>query len=345
MSPSNMAELSGHGTIYSDVCHRRMSDPERQDPSTSWMGHFYSASDLGSIAPKGFPSMAATKAFWPGAGTFRTFECLYWRQLDFYETKLSYLENKLYKLDVTEGERIKGQKKCRVPFNKNIFMDCCPGDSDPLYVSGMPEANENMSQDEFTDLREKLFAHIESLSKKHRELVYWLQKVKTFPRVDRETYSRLFTMADEEHELDKEAISHKRAIDEMAYASIDPIELRIQRLWLSTPPWVTKLFQYFRTRNPLHNRNGSQTYNVVGLHIFKVLLKGLVISVIPSLVLLSAGVIYLGNLGRALSFGVVVIFSVFFSVVLILVEKRIGHVVVGIVAYIAVLATFLANVT
>lgn len=64
-----------------------------------------------------------------------------------------------------------------------------------------------------------------------------------------------------------------------------------------------------------------------------------------SLILLPAGVLYLGGLSRPLSFAVVGIFGVVFAIALMLIEHRIGHAVVGIVAYIAVLATFLANVT
>ncbi|TGJ83883.1 hypothetical protein E0Z10_g4892 [Xylaria hypoxylon] len=321
-----------------------LSDADRQSLSTSRMDRFYSASDLRKSAPEGFPSMAAVKAFWPSTGTFRTFECLDWRQLEFYETKLCYLENKLYELDVAEGRTMMGLQRSQLPFNKKIFIDCSFRDSDPSYMSGALDANENMSQDEFTDLREKLFAHIECLTKKHCELVCRLEKARTFPRVQRQAHSQLFTLAQDSHKLDKEAVDHLRAFDEMAYVSIDPVELRIQHIWLSTAPWIKKIIQRFHKRSPLPENNGSQTYDDVGLHIFKVLHRNLVILFIPQ-VLVPAGILYLAGLSRPLCFGVVAIFTVAFSIALIIVEKRMGHVVVGIVAYIAVLAQFLENVS
>lgn len=70
------------------------------------------------------------------------------------------------------------------------------------------------------------------------ELVRWLQRTSTFPRVHREVYSQLFTATRELHKLDSEAIEHCRAVDEMAYFRFDPIDLKIQSLWMSAAPWV-----------------------------------------------------------------------------------------------------------
>lgn len=101
-------------------------------------------------------------------GAFRTFEHLHWRQLGFLETKLSYLEGQLYRLDVAEAEKMEGSQKCKLPFNKRSFVDCCFSDSDPIHISETLESDQNMLQDEFNDIRENLYTHIECISKKHR---------------------------------------------------------------------------------------------------------------------------------------------------------------------------------
>lgn len=118
--------------------------------------------------PEGFPSMAAMQMEWSSTRTFRTFEYLNLRQLGFYETKLSYLEDQLHKLDAAEARIMRGSQKLKLPFNKKIFIDCCFGESDPLYMSEAPGTDEDLLRDEINDLREKLYAHIESISKKHR---------------------------------------------------------------------------------------------------------------------------------------------------------------------------------
>lgn len=105
---------------------------------------------------------------WPNTGTFRTFDYLNWRRLKFYETKLTYLEGQLHRIDSAEAKTTDGSHKSKLPFNKDIFMDCCFRGSD---TPDMPEAlvaDGHASQDEFSNLRERLYAHIECVSTKYR---------------------------------------------------------------------------------------------------------------------------------------------------------------------------------
>ncbi|KAI1122126.1 hypothetical protein F5Y10DRAFT_81846 [Nemania abortiva] len=335
-----MAEPS---TIYSDVNQRRtpLSDAEGQPRRY----HFYDTSDLRAVAPQGFPSMAAMQTQWSNTGTFRTFEHLNWRQLGFYETKLSYLESQLHNLDVAEARRLNGTQKSKLPFSKKNLVDCRFGDSDPPYVSEAPDADQNMLQDEFNDLREKLYVEIECVSKKHRELVEWLHRASTFPRVHREAHYQLFTAARQLHGLEDEAIEHFRAIDERAYVSFNPIDSKIQNIWLSVTPCIRKLLRLLYAKGRLPDTGGTQTYHIVEANAFMFLEKALTTVSSSSLILVPSGIIYLAGFSRPLCFGVVVIFGVLFALALIFIERRIGHAVVGVVAYIAVLATFLANVT
>ncbi|GAW17432.1 hypothetical protein ANO14919_068890 [Xylariales sp. No.14919] len=343
-SPANMAEPSHDDAIYADIQHKRLSDGKNPSEMDSWESRFYGDEEFRKLVPKGFPSMAAMKAFWHNTGTFRTFEYLDWRLLEFYGTKIGYLENRLYELDVAESKKRIGPQTTQVPFNKNL-ADCCYRDSDPLYVAGALEANENMSQDEFINLRERLFAHYDHLSDKHHKVVCRLREARTFPRVHRRVHNQLFTTADEHHKLGGEAISHLRAIDETAYVSIDPVELLFQHIWHSTAPWMKKVFERFHRRNPLPGHDGSLTYGEVALRSLKVFYKALATILASLLVLVPTGILYLLDLSRWKSYGVIVIFSVVFSIAFILVEQRITHGVVGIVAYVAVLATVLENVT
>ncbi|KAI0490586.1 hypothetical protein F4859DRAFT_13009 [Xylaria cf. heliscus] len=347
--PINMTESPHHYTIHSDINHRRTLPLSDATP-TLRRHQFYDTDDLRAVAPQGFSSLAAMQTKWSNTGTFRTFDYLNWRRLQFYETKLTYLEGQLHRLDIAEAKMIKdGSQKSKVPFNKEIFMDCCLEGSEVSYLPETLAADCHVAQDEFTDLREKLYAHIERVSTKHHELVGWMQQASTSPRVHRAAHNQLFTAARELHRLDGEAIEHLRAIDDMAYVSLNPIDSRLQSFWLSTTPWVKKILILLCLRNPLPDNDGSQTYNAVEVYRFRFLLKTVVTLsttlLSSSLLLLPAGILYLAGLSRPLSFAVVVIFGVVFAIALMLIEHRIGHAVVGVIAYIAVLATFLANVT
>ncbi|KAI0431893.1 hypothetical protein F5Y09DRAFT_330091 [Xylaria sp. FL1042] len=343
MSLDNMAEIPNHGTILSDINHRRrtldLSDREKQ-----WISAFYGTSELEQVIPKGFPSMAVAKMRWPNAATFRTFGYLDFRRLEFYETKLAYLENQLHKLDKTENQIMEGAQKNQAPFNKSC-MNYHFRDSTPLHGPEVLELHENMSQDEINYFRERLYADMECLAKKHHELVLWLKKVREFPRVRLLAQVDLSTMARDYHKLDNEAVDHLSALDEMAYTSIDPVELWIQNIRLSTIPWIQKILRCFPNRDVTPNHEASQTYNAIGVGIFTILHKAVVLLSSLSLVLVPAGLLLLGGFSKALSYGIVVIFGVIFAIVILLVEQRIGHAVLGIVAYLALLATFLANTT
>lgn len=122
----------------------------------------------GDMVPKGFPSMAAMQTQWSSTRTFRTFEYLHLRQLRFYETKLSYLQDELHRLDVLEDGMMRGSQRTKLPFNRKMFIDCCFREPDPSYMSEAPETEENALEDKINDLREKLYAHMENISKKHR---------------------------------------------------------------------------------------------------------------------------------------------------------------------------------
>lgn len=127
-------------------------------------GHWL-ISEAGKYAPPGFPSMAATQSQWPNAGTFRTFEYLYWRRLAFTESELSYLQDLLHKLDVEESKKMMGSQRVRVPFNKNKFMDCW---LDSSHEYGTTTLNDDTSSNnEFATVRENIYTHAKRISKEH----------------------------------------------------------------------------------------------------------------------------------------------------------------------------------
>ncbi|KAI0977087.1 hypothetical protein F4678DRAFT_411750 [Xylaria arbuscula] len=342
-----MAAVFSPGTIHSDAYHLRMSklsDLEKQSMPDKHE-QFYKSSEFEDAAPTGLPSMAVKRSRFPNFSTFRTFECLYQRQLEFYEAKLCYLENQLYMLDKAEDSAMHGLQRKSVSFDKNIFMDCRCADFGPSDVSEALEPPENMLQFKFMDIRERLHAHVDSLSKKHREVTCWLREVRKFPRVLGHAHRQLFETAQEYYGLDNEALDHWRAMDEMAYTSIDPVELWIENIWFSVKPWVERIARCLPTRKNSPRHNGDQPYKDVMVNTFTILHKVLVVLSGLALILVPVSLLCLGGLSKALSLGVVVIFGVIFAVGITIIEDRISHVVVGIIAYLAVLSAFLANTT
>ncbi|GAP83975.2 hypothetical protein SAMD00023353_0602570 [Rosellinia necatrix] len=328
--------------MLSAVNYHREQAPDTEGPSR--IRSFFDTENLEEIVERGFPSMAAMQTRRSNAGTFRTFEYLNWRLLNHYETKLSYLQDQTYRLDAAESKAKRGSQKSKLPFNKNLYSDCYLKDPDSPCTSRGVTEEENTSQDEFADSREKLFTHIEGLLKKHGEVVSWLKQITTFPRVHRLAHYGLFTTTLELHELKEGAIGHWSAIDEMAYINFHPIDSRIQNMWLRASPWVRSIFRCFCARAPPSN-NGRDlcAYVILRTRGLKVLERTLTMAFSASLLIAPAGILYLGGLSKLHSFVVIVIFSAIFTAALFLIEQRIGYTVVGVVAYIAVLATLLDN--
>ncbi|KAK5630987.1 hypothetical protein RRF57_006702 [Xylaria bambusicola] len=104
-----------------------------------------------------------------------------------------------------------------------------------------------------------------------------------------------------------------------------------------------KIIRWLPTKEVLPEHNGSLIYDGIETYGFKILRKALVVLFGLSSVLVPAGLLYLGELSKPSAFGIVAGFGVLFALGTILVEQRIGHMVVIIVAYLAVLATFLSN--
>lgn len=103
--------------------------------------------------------------------------------------------------------------------------------------------------------------------------------------------------------------------------------------------------EYTCLQSWLPENDDSQSYYTTGVDGFRFLHNIAAILFGSSLILVPAGILYLAGFSKQLSFGVVAIFGGLFAFVMSLIEQPIGHAVVGVVAYIAVLATFLANVT
>ncbi|KAI0201079.1 hypothetical protein F4808DRAFT_460281 [Astrocystis sublimbata] len=336
-------------TVYSDINGRR-APPSPDTTSPEPWRSFYNYGELREAAHPGYPKMAAFYTQWPNNGTFRLFDYANWRLLQFYETKLSYLLDQLHNLDDAESKAIHGSQTSKLPFDKKIFEDCYSTDPDNPYLPKTSATDDDPMQDEFNQLRENIFAHLGSISTRHHELVGWMQRASTLPRVPRDPNADLFKAAQEICGLNGEAIEHLKAIGDTAYINHDAVVAQFDRHGRSVSPWIRRILPCLFTKNPLPDvEKGSLAYDTIRVDRFRKLhktartLSGTLLGSL--LVLIPTGIIYLGGLSRPLSFAVVVVFDVICAVTLLLIEDRFGHAIVGTVAYIAVLATFLANVT
>ncbi|KAI1171825.1 hypothetical protein F4777DRAFT_33545 [Nemania sp. FL0916] len=326
-------------SIYAVVDRRRGAVPATEERPERFL--FYDNHERRAITPKGFPSMASMQAQWSNSGTFRIFEQIHWQMITYYQTKLSQLEYQIHELDSQEDEKLKGSQRSKLPFDKRQFMDCYIEESRSLRISEPLETAVDTVQDEINDTREKLYAEWEQVAKNYRENVYWVQQISRVPRVNREVQRQLLTAAQEQHGLSGEALDSQRAIDDIGCINSDPIVAKIESIWLSAAPWIRKLLRYLFMRNSHPEHGHTQTYHTLEVHGFGFPHRALITLLSSSLVLVPIGILYLGDLTKPLCYTVVVVSGIVFAIVLIIIEQRIGYTLVGVVAYVAVLATLL----
>ncbi|KAI1821860.1 hypothetical protein F4861DRAFT_430709 [Xylaria intraflava] len=334
-SPTSPAEPSKHSSIYSDISHARSSSPDSEE------NEFYDAHELFKAVPQGFPSLAAMKAQWSKFRTFRTFDYLNWRLMDRIVSQLDYLENELYKLDTVESRNMNGLQRSRVPFDKKVFADCSLTPSEPSHKFNATELD--TQQEKISACREKIFAHIERILEKHRGLAAWIEHASELPRTHRTTHEQLFASVQEIHDLKGEAIENYRAVTDRVPVGVSQLEYRLEILWQSIPYSIKDFLRRCLGKPALPDNGGTLYYTSVSECKIKLLCVVFAVLFVISVVVTPSGILYLGQPEEANAFVIWLIFGAIFAIPLLFVEQP-GRAIVGIVAYMAMLATVMPNV-
>ncbi|KAI8623708.1 hypothetical protein F5Y19DRAFT_491998 [Xylariaceae sp. FL1651] len=293
-------------------------------------------SELG-VPKNGFRSIAAMHVRYPNTSTHRTFRYPTQMLLSYYECQLSLLLDELDKID-TEIDRAKNEPQWQqFLFDKNEFIRRCLQNPNQLSICEPPKEGNLLAK------RENLVANLNHIFKEYQDLFRWELDTHKFSRVSWKTQYYLAEHMKDFFGDDKSAVDYLRAIGDFVYTDIDPPIERLQHLILATTGWLGDCVRYLCCGTLLSSKGHTrQRVKYSRVH-FHWLLKALIGLVSSALVLAPVGILFLGNLSKPISFVVVVIFGLAFTIIMLAFEQPTSHLLVGLAAFYAVLVAFLSN--
>ncbi|KAI1802959.1 hypothetical protein F4811DRAFT_572497 [Daldinia bambusicola] len=314
------------------------SSSARQDPIAS---NFRSDFELKKEAPNGWPQIAATQFYYTNFNIHRRFSYLLQRTLLDQETKLAYLENKLKELD-KEDERYNSSRLTSLPFDPETLLSNYAR-SQPASIRPIPTASrvgdtQQTTSDEYNKWKDKDLI-LESLIPRLKE---YCKKMKKLPSISRKEHKAFYKEVKDCNTLDNAAYEFLFSKDDFITTITDRVHQYFEAFIYGDSP-VISLMKKILGRTPQNDNQDTPPEIVISNRGLEVVFKILLVFVSGLLMLSPVAILFLANLPRGLSFGVVVVFSFAFVVVLALLNSNWETILVGLSAYMAVLATFLSN--
>ncbi|KAI1326861.1 hypothetical protein F5Y16DRAFT_219423 [Xylariaceae sp. FL0255] len=303
----------------------------------------------------GFPPIAAMHASFSNFNCHRLFRYGYQRLLLNDACKLSCILEEIDRIDQLLKKNTSQQQQDQWPFDKDSFILRCqqhPDETRHRYPSD-PMATSSLEQgipaiDDLRTRRENLFANFRIIYQGYRETLRWDYDTHHFRQVKRRIHKKNVSKVKElfgQHcPLEGESFSagpleYLQAIDDFLYIDADPPHNCAQRILLSASPILKTLRNFLCCGVRDHDKNITE-YTVGE---YKRLIKGLLVLLISATFLPPVAILYLIPLTKPLSFGVVIVFGVLFTAVLLAFDTSLTYLFAGVAAYLAILVTLLSN--
>ncbi|KAI0474422.1 hypothetical protein F4859DRAFT_483193 [Xylaria cf. heliscus] len=334
-----------HDGLYSQILEDRQKNGQESGP----YDEFYGSDEVENVAIKGFPSIGAFHAHYPNTRVCRSFAALTQRLMTIYQCQLTCLQGALADLDAEGAIKsdVPGEKGSQpAPFDKAKFISRClrsPDQKSLVHVSTREEGREEgdeQKKERIEAERENLIANIEHIFEQLRSLVGWQDNLRKFPQVSFDTHERLFKFIKGMDGLDPDAIDYLRTHDDFFYADADPLYQRFHTFLVYIRGAFIRSVKYLSCKTLFADEDvsfGTGAYNDLTIRLF---VKFQMVLGASALVLVPVGILYLGETGKGNSFLVVSLFGFAFAFTLIAFDNRMGHVLLGLAAYYAVLVSF-----
>ncbi|OTA76826.1 hypothetical protein M434DRAFT_18434 [Hypoxylon sp. CO27-5] len=299
------------------------------------LGHskFRGDFDIKNAAPKGWPSIAAAQMYYNNFNLHRRYSYLMQRVLVDQETKLAYLENKLDELDKEDD-----------PLVLHPFL---------LRASTM-WANECGDEVELLQL-DKEMQKLPRISRGEHRVFH--DEIRKYHTLDESAYQFLYsnddfvtTVTDRVHQYFEPLVSRDSHIMSVSSSPSYFCNLRSEiNSKRERPPTNSSLSRKYIKKfiGKVHNNPGQDHAPEIEINqrFMTISLKVIVAFVSGVLLLTPIAILFLVNLTKASSFGVVVSFLFLFVAVMSYFNTNLHTILVGLCAYMAILVTFLSNLS
>ncbi|OTA61229.1 hypothetical protein K449DRAFT_434992 [Hypoxylon sp. EC38] len=351
-------------------------------PSEESLGHskFRRDFDIKNAAPKGWPSIAATQMYYNNFNLHRRYSYLMQRVLVDQETKLAYLENKLDELDKEDDPvRLKS-----LSFDPDRLLTTCvraPAQAQSATTQSpspgprTEEQEEHREENPLWKDKDLLLEATMPRLKSYIELLQLDKEMQKLPPISRREHRVFYDEIRKYHTLDESAYQFLYSNDDFVTTVTDRVHQYFEALVYGDSPIISvssspSYFWYIRlgvkskresspTNSSLsrkyikrfigrvHNNHGQDHAPAIEIdkRLIIIPLKVTVAFASGVLLLSPVAILFLGNLTKVGSFGVVVGFMFLFVAVMSWLNTNWHTILVGLSAYMAVLVTFLSNLS
>ncbi|KAI0381740.1 hypothetical protein F5Y04DRAFT_254254 [Hypomontagnella monticulosa] len=327
--------------------------PETLSEAHSGHSNLRRESDIKNAAPRGWPSIAATQMYYTNFRIHRRFSYLTQRLLIDQETKLAYLENKLEELD-KEDERSNTSNLRSLPFDPDRLLATCNQvrsqpqpitPEQPLPTSSRDREGEQGG--EYVQWKDKdlLLEAMVPRMKSYFELLQLSKDMQKLPPISRREHNAFYDEIRQYHTLDEPAYQFLYQSDDFVATVTDRVHQYFEALVYGDSPIMKRIKRLIGREHNNHNNHNQDRAPTIGIDekFFVVPIKVLVAFTSGVLLLSPVAILFLGDLSRGASFGVVVAFIFLFVAVMSSLNTNWDTILVGLSAYMAVLVTFLSN--
>ncbi|KAK6952006.1 hypothetical protein Daesc_006532 [Daldinia eschscholtzii] len=378
-TPTRLEEGHGVGSSHQETeDNQQYPRATSQQETTSGNGgahqdslesQLHSDFDLKKEAPKGWPYIAAAQLYYPNFNIHRRFAYLLHRALIDQETKLAYLEDQLKALD-KEDENQNAPRLRSLPFDPDTLLSNRTQPRPPSIrqttTTSRGDNEQQAVKEEYSRWKDKdlIFEAFIPRLKNYYELLQLDKEMQRLPAISRKEHMAFYTDMIGYNRLDRPAYTFLLSRDDFVTTVTDRVHQYFEALIYKSAPIVSVstpfllvadklvstdaqrhlkfLNRIFRRTQQSDSQDTSPEIELSNLALI-VFFKILVIFGSGVLLLSPVAILFLVDLPRDKSFGVVVAFIFAFVFVLACFNSNWDTILVGLSAYMAVLATFLSN--
>ncbi|KAI0129200.1 hypothetical protein F4776DRAFT_627826 [Hypoxylon sp. NC0597] len=315
-------------------------------PSEESLGHskFRSDSNIKNAAPKGWPSIAATQMYYNNFNLHRRYSYLMQRILVDQETKLAYLETKLEELDKEDEARLKS-----LSFDPDRLLTTCaraPAQAQSATTQSEPPTSRTEEQEEHREEynpwndKDLLLEATMPRLKSYIELLQLDKEMQKLPQISRREHKAFYDEI--RRYLDKSACQFLYPNEDFVTTVTDRVHQYFEALVYGDSPIMSHIKRFIGRVHNNHSQDHAAAIEI-DKRLVIILLKVIVAFASGVLLLSPVAILFLGNLTKVGSFGVVVGFMFLFVAVMSWLNTNWYTILVGLSAYMAVLVTFLSN--
>ncbi|KAI1462278.1 hypothetical protein F4805DRAFT_410032 [Annulohypoxylon moriforme] len=302
---------------------------------------FYTDEDVIRNSPTGWPSLAATQAYFSDHSSQRIFKASTKQSLTWLQQKIYWIDNKLDEMNFKDGEA--EEKPLRsLPFDEEKFIDRCIKGIEHLPLDSCPEGKPDRAAQ-----RENLIRYKDHYLKEYFTLFGMCRENEKLPRVSRRAHEAHFERIQRYDKLDNKALAFMRHIDDFVSDAPDDVFRKFESILYARSERARKFIKrisciFCRSSLPAPEPDDPRT--TYRKSPFRFFIKAILVLSCQSLLVVPVSLLYIQtDWSRGSYLGIVIGCSTAFAVVMSYFVARTERMLVGLAAYLAVLVAFLAN--